>query len=85
MRKIVEKSKDQSTRNVSSQEIIAEKEEKAGRKLNVKEREYLELKLERKKILEKPAKERSNEENKRYKAIRNRMEKLKPDVIIDFL
>ena len=85
MRYIESKSQEQSNEKVSSEEIILEKEEKAGRKLNVKEREYLELKLERQKILEKPAKERSNEENKRYTAIKNRMKKLQPDVIIDFL
>ena len=89
MRKIESKSGHQgrgkTEEEVSLEDIIAEKEKKAGRKLNVREREYFQLKIERAKILEKPAKERSKEEIQRYKAIRNRMEKLKPDVMIDFL
>ena len=68
---------------LSLEALIAEKEEQADRELNKKEREYLSLQMEHKRILQIAASKRGKEEIGRIKAIRNRLEKIKP--IEDFL
>ena len=62
---------------LSLEAVIAEKEEEAGRELNVKEREYLSLQLEQQRILQISVSMRGDEDKKRYNAIRNQLEKLK--------
>ena len=61
----------------SLEAIIAEKEVTVGRELTAKEKEYLNLQLEQQRILKIAASTRGEEDNKRYKAIRNRLLKLK--------
>ena len=68
---------------LSLEALIAEKEEQADRELNKKEREYLSLQMEHQRILQIAASKRGKEEIGRIKAIRNRLEKIKP--IEDFL
>ena len=62
---------------LSLEAVITEKEEEAGRELNAKEREYLSLQLEKQRILQISVSMRGEEDKKRYKAIRNRLENLK--------
>ena len=65
---------------------IAEKEDEAGRKLNVNEREYLCLLVERRRYLQISSSERGQEDKRRYNAIRSQMTKLtKLQPMEDFL
>ena len=68
---------DAEAREPSLEAIIAEKEVKAGRELNAKEREYLTLHLERRRILQIAASVRGRDDKKRYTAIHNRFRKLR--------
>ena len=63
---------------LSLEALISEKEERAGRQLNKKEKEYLSLQLEQQGILQIPASDRGKQEKGRYEAIRTRLAKIKP-------